>query len=461
MSNLSGYRVFSFPVHCPFEIHFMNTAQRLLCTLFLAMFTNPAMAGDETASSRPNIIFVLADDLGIGNVSCYEADHYQTPNLDALAASGVRFTRMYTAPLCGPSRALIMTGRYPFRTGATNQDSTGRMQPNSETFLPSLLRRAGYRTASIGKWGQLPLTPLEFGFDEEFRVRGSGVYCNTDDRQHKYWVNGEERQLQNSEYMPDLMHLFAANFIGRHRDRPFYLYYSLSNVHGELLPTPDSGPNHGNLMADNLSYMDKLVGRLTAELERLQLSHRTLLVFMGDNGTGSKWADKATIQGKRLSGKKGDLLEGGSLVPCIASWPGVSPNGKVCPDLLDASDLLPTFVELAGAKLPIDRVFDGRSFAPQLRGLPGNPRDSIFMQLASSWYVRSADWKLNHRGELFDMRDAPFKEVLIKKTSENTASRAARAELTAELERLNPAAGIPDDGDGSGRHAGKSNTTNE
>jgi arylsulfatase A len=439
----------------------VKIAAGILFTLVSAMVASQVMADDEVSPLRPNIIFILADDLGIGNVGCYGADHYKTPCLDLLAAGGVRFTHMYTAPLCGPSRAMIMTGRYPFRTGATNQDSTGRMLPKSETFLSSCLQSAGYRTASIGKWGQLPLTPLEFGFDEEFRVRGSGVYRNTEDRQHKYWVNGEERQLQNSEYMPDLMHSFLADFISRHRDRPFFVYYSLSNVHGELLPTPDSGLRPDNLMVDNLSYMDKLIGRLTAELERLQLSRRTLVVFMGDNGTGSKWADEATIEGQRLSGKKGDLLEGGSLVPCIASWPGVSPGGRVCPDLLDASDLLPTFVELAGARLPTERPVDGRSFAPQLRGLSGNPRTTIFMQLASSWYVRSADWKLNHRGELFDMRRSPFEERLVAESSETPASRSARAQLTAELAGLNPAAGIPDDGDGTGRHAGKSSNGNE
>ena len=428
---------------------------RLLCTVLCAVFTCPVVADDESAPRRPNIIFILADDLGIGNVSCYGADHYRTPTLDSLAASGVRFTNMYTAPLCGPSRALILTGRYPFRTGATNQDSTGRMLPNSETFVSSYLQAVGYRTACIGKWGQLPASPLEFGFDEEFRFRGSGVYRNTNDRQHKYWVDGNEHQLKDSEYMPDLMHAFLADFISRHRNQPFFIYYSLSSVHGELLPTPDSDSSPEDLLADNLAYMDKLTGRLTAELERLRLSRHTLLVFMGDNGTGSKWAEAATIGGKRISGKKGDMLEGGSLVPFIASWPGVIPAGRVCSDLLDASDLLPTFAEIAGAKLPANRQFDGRSFSAQLRDLPGTPRETIFMQLASSWYVRSADWKLNQRGELFDMREAPFRELLVSESSDTPASGHARTRLAAELARLNPAAGIPDDGDGTGRHAGE------
>ena len=120
-------------------------------------------AADASQHSKPNIIFILADDLGIGNVSCYGADNYQTPNIDRLAREGIRFTHAYTAPLCGPSRALIMTGRYAFRTGATNQDATGRMKPSVETMMPAYLKPAGYVTSCIGKWGQLPLGPGEFG----------------------------------------------------------------------------------------------------------------------------------------------------------------------------------------------------------------------------------------------------------------------------------------------------------
>ena len=161
----------------------------------------------SAAPATPNIIFILADDLGIGNVSCYGADNYRTPNIDQLAAGGTRFTHCYTAPLCGPSRALIMTGRYAFRTGATNQDATGRMKPEIETMMPAYLKPAGYVTSCIGKWGQLPLGPKEFGFHDEFRFRGSGVYwSNNKSKPEKYWVNGVEKNLGDGEYMPELMH---------------------------------------------------------------------------------------------------------------------------------------------------------------------------------------------------------------------------------------------------------------
>lgn len=429
-------------------------------TLLIVLLLVPlgALHAADAPQQKPNIIFILADDLGIGNVSCYGADHYKTPHLDNLAAEGTRFTHFYTAPLCGPSRALIMTGRYAFRTGATNQDATGRMQPDVETFMPKHLKSAGYATSCIGKWGQLPPGPGEFGFDDWLTFRGSGVYRNQPgSKAEKYSLNGREKTLRDSEYMPDLMHAHLIEFITRHRADPFYVYYSLSNVHGELMRTPDSEPEPVDLLADNCAYMDKLVGQLVAELERLKLRERTLLVFMGDNGTGGKWADKSTIGGKRLSGQKGSMLECGSLVPFIVNWPGVTPAKTTCADFLDASDLVPTFAEIAGVSLPKDKLLDGRSFAPQLRGERGQPRDHVFMQLARDWWVRADGWKLNQKGELFDMSDAPFTEKLVAADTDTDASKAARVRLTAALAKLNPARGILDDGDGSGRHANKTN----
>jgi arylsulfatase A len=170
---------------------------------------------------------------------------------------------------------------------------------------------------------------------------------------------------------------------------------------------------------------------------------------MGDNGTGKGMADRATIGGKELSGMKGSMLECGGLVPLIANWPGKTPAGKVSADLIDSTDFLTTFAELSGGTLPKDTIFDGRSIAPQLRGELGQPREWVYNQLAAMWYVRDAQWKLNEKGELFDMSDAPFTEKLV------TGDHPARKKLTAVLAKLNPAGGIPDSGDGTGRHANK------
>lgn len=425
---------------------------RLFQTLLFVSASAVAATG-VTAPAKPNIIFILADDYGIGEVGCYGADNYKTPNIDALARSGTRYTHGYTISLCGPSRAMILTGRYGFRTGGSNQDAVGQISPNKEKLIPSVLKPAGYVTTMIGKWSQFSQQPSDFGFDDYLRYAGSGAYWNTQEKVKTYVVNGETRPLRDKEYMPDLMHRHLIDFITKHRDRPFYAHYSLSHTHGDILPTPDSAPDSKDHYADNVVYMDKLVGKLMAELDRLKLRDKTLVIFFGDNGTANPRADRATIGGRPLAGAKGSMLDGGGRVPLIVSWPGVTPAGKVSADLVDSSDFLPTFAALAGAKLPANTVIDGRSFAAQVRGEKGEPRPWIFNQLARSWYVREADWKLNQAGELFDMSDAPFAEKLVAADTKNAAAVAARQRLQTALDQLNPAGGIPDTGDESGRHA--------
>ena len=405
------------------------------------------------AAAKPNIIFILADDLGIGNVGCYGSDRYKTPHIDKLATEGVRFTQCFTAALCGPSRALIMSGRYAFRNGATNQDACTNLDPK-EIVLPRLFKAAGYATACIGKWGQLPGEPGDHGFDDWLRFNGSGVYFNAKDgKPERYSLNGDDKKLADGEYMPDMCHDRVVKFVRQHRDEPFFVYYPMSHVHGELMPTPDSAAGSTDLMADNIVYMDKLVGQFMAELDTLKLRENTLVIFMGDNGTGKGMADRATIGGKALSGMKGTMLECGGLVPMIASWPAKAPAGRVCADLIDSTDFVTTFAELAGAKLPSGMVFDGHSLVPQLTGESAKPRAWVFNELARMWYVREAQWKLNEKGELFDMSGAPFTETLV--TNDTETSKAARQRLQAVLAELNPAGGILDQGDGSGRHANK------
>jgi arylsulfatase A len=173
---------------------------------------------------------------------------------------------------------------------------------------------------------------------------------------------------------------------------------------------------------------------------------------MGDNGTAAEGATRATVNGKKLSGKKGDMLEGGSLVPWIVNWKSGIKPGKVINDLVDATDWMPTFAALTGAKLPENVILDGKSFAPQLKGEKGTPREWIFMELGNQWYVREDKWKLNRANELFDMRNAPFEEILIPADSKDEIAISARTRLSAVLKSINPEGGIMDDADGSGRH---------
>ena len=420
--------------------------------LFFCLIGVKSDALTETPK-KPNIIFILADDLGTGNVGCYGSDNFKTPNIDALAKSGTRFERCYACPLCGPSRALLMTGRYAFHTGMTGNDTGPLLKPEKETMMPKILKSADYVTGMCGKWDQLPLQPSDWGFDQYLRFKGSGEYWNYQSKAKKYTVNGKQVPLLNKEYLPDKMNDFALNFINENKGESFYLYYSMSHVHEDILPTPDSAPGSKTLYQDNVAYMDKLVGKLIAELDRLKLRDNTLIFFAGDNGTTHTYQPLSTIHGREISGYKTTMLEGGALVPCIASWPGVVPADKVSMNLIDLSDMLPTIAEIAGATLPNSLVIDGKGFAAQLCGRNnGWPRNWIFVELGRRWYDRNLAWKLDEVGKLFDMKDAPFAEPMVPSDTKDIIAITARKELAAVLAQLNPAGGIVDQGDGSGSH---------
>jgi len=429
----------------------------LLSIPVVGFFMNPiTVEAQKSQQKKPNIIFILADDLGYAEIGCYGADKYKTPNIDKLASQGLRFTHAYASPLSGPSRATLLTGRYVFRTGATNQDACSSVFTKAEKAIPFYLKPAGYVSTMIGKWGQLPDDPSDFSFEEYLRFFGSGVYWTEPGKKQNYRVNGTDMILKENEYMPDLMHQKMVEFLTANKNKPFFAYYSMSHVHGEIMKTPDSKPTTTDFYDDNITYMDKLVGQLRTELDRLKLTENTILIFFSDNGTAGGKAERATIGGRRLSGQKGSMLEGGSLEPLIVYWPGVTPVGKVSDDLISSTDFLPTFAEITGATLPKDIILDGQSFNAQIHGQKGTPRTSVFVQLANNYWARNAGWKLNQSGELFDMSKAPFEEIAVPADTKNAAATAARKSLQAELDRLNPKGGYIDQGDGTGRHANKS-----
>ena len=332
----------------------------MLAGLLWAACQTPAVV----AADKPNIVFVLSDDVGIGDIHCYGSP-FKTPHIDALAAGGTRFEYSYASPLCGPSRCQALTGRYPFRTGLNSNNSKDAIQPNRDVMIQHVLKKAGYVTASVGKWGQMSRGPGEWGFDKYLVFPGSGRYWR--DQTTQYTINGKQHELPADKYLPDLMHDFIVDFLNQHKDQPFFLYYPMSHIHSPIVRTPDTKPGATDrkLYEDNVEYMDKLVGKLVSELDRLKLREKTLVVFSGDNG--STRITLGTINGRVINGKKGSMLEGGSRVPLIANWPGVTPAGKVNRDLTDFSDFFATFAELAGAPLPDGVKLDSRSFAPRSR----------------------------------------------------------------------------------------------
>ena len=399
----------------------------------------------NAAESKPNILFILADDLGIDGVSCYGADKRKTPQIDKLAASGTRFETCYAAPLCGPSRCLLMTGRYAFRTGGLTNGSWRANGPGArsanEWSIAKVLKQAGYVTGHAGKWRQVGESPHDWGFDE---------YCTDPTASGWYWKdtyekNGQMINADKGSYNPDIIQAFTIDFMTRHKDEPFFFYYAMHFVHKPTLHTPDSAPakrDGPQCYDDNINYMDKQVGEVIAALEKLGLREKTLVLFSGDNGTARGYP--SPVHGRMINGWKGTMLEGGSRVPYIASWPGVTPAGKVSKDIVSFADQLPTFAELVGAPLPKGVKIDGLSLAPQLRGQPGKPREYAYVQLGAHWFVREPGWKMNDSGGLFDMSDAPFVEKLVALADDTEASKAARTRLAAVLIQLGPVNGKKD-----------------
>jgi arylsulfatase A len=405
----------------------------IISGMLLTLICSAVAVGEPGSKEHPNIILILSDDVGLGNIHCYGGP-FNTPNIDKLASEGTKFTYCYATPLCGPSRCQLLTGRYPFRTGHSSNQSRTSVDPKREVMIPTVMKKAGYVTASVGKWGQIQFGPGEWGFDEYLVYPGSGRFWRA--QTTTYNVNGKQKDLPEDTYLPTIMHDFATDFIDRHKDERFFLYYSMSHMHGPIVRTPDNkkGAEKDELYTANVEYMDKLVGDLVAELDKRNLRENTLVIFTGDNGTAKFGELVATVDGKKISGMKATMLEGGSRVPLIANWPGTTPAGKVNNDLTDFSDFFATSADLGGAKLPEGVKIDGQSFASQIRGEKGTPRDWVYVELNGKSYVRDGKYKLTAGGEMFDLTDAPFKEIPVAEDTSDEAAKAARKSLQAVLD---------------------------
>ncbi|MEX0715833.1 MAG: sulfatase-like hydrolase/transferase [Planctomycetaceae bacterium] len=400
----------------------------------------------ERAAQPPNIVLIMADDLGIECLRSYGGRSYETPHLDRLAGQGLRFTHCFANPYCSPTRAQILTGRYPLHTGIERviylpDQHREFLDPTRETSFANLLKDAGYRTAMAGKW-QLSFlherdTVPGFGFDEyqcwQIFVEGTKTsrYAEPVFRR-----NGEIHRFPD-RYGPDVNADFLIDFIRRNKERPFLAYYSMLLPHFPWEPTPDSGDplkpsatprGDKRYFKDMVAYMDKTVGRIVREIDEIGLGENTLILFTADNGTEqgivSEWADGEVV--RRVPGGKATMTEAGTRVPLIARWTGTIEPGRVSHDLIDLSDILPTLVELGGAKLPAQPI-NGRSFAPQLFGKPGNPRATIHASIQGRRHVRGRDYTLDDRGhfrpieKLGEKAAAPLKAPL---TAEQARARA-------------------------------------
>ncbi len=411
--------------------------------ILMAIMLLAGSCGNRT--EKPNILLILADDVGREMFSSYGGSSYHTPNIDELASNSMRFEHFYAAPVCHPARITLMTGRYPFRFGDPAWGSFPK-QAENQTFAHEL-KKAGYVTAVAGKW-QLcmmknePDHPHRLGFDE---------YClfgwHEGPRYHNplIWQNGEIRQDVADRYGPDVYSDFLIDFMERNRNRPFMAYYPMALIHDvsdDFDPPPPFGPEGRYENVKEMSVeMDRIVGKLVQALDDLDLASNTLVIFTTDNGTNhtsilghedSEFFEETVysmINGEEVPGGKTKITDWGIRVPTFISWPGKIQGGSVCHELIDFSDFLPTFNDLLDLSPPVYET-DGQSFAGILTGEEHVSRDWVYSEKAGMDYaVRTRDWKLLPDGKLFDMRSDIHEKNPIIASDDTPASAAARTRL--------------------------------
>jgi len=410
----------------------------------------------------PNLVFIMADDMGAKELACYGNTEHQTPNLDRLAETGVQFKTCFATPICHPTRFMIMTGQYGCHNGIYNfagrrggpdadapEEDIGK---NHVTFA-EVLKTAGYTTAVAGKWqlsGKLPTLVYDCGFDQ-YRiwayknylpdgVEHTGGWEREGEKTSRYWhpcilENGNYTPTKTDDYGPDLFTDFLIDFMKRNKDRPFFVYYPMCLTHGPHYVTPDTVRPESNRFENRkenfkgaVEYTDKLVGRIVKALDDLGLRENTIVFFTGDNGTGGDGKSQPTELGAR--------------VPMIVNAPGIVKARGKSDELTDLSDILPTLAEFAGAEVPSDRPIDGVSYAKFLRRESENTRDWILGYIADRRILRTKRWLLEdnsplHYGHLYDCGDSRngrgYREVTSSEDSEVAAVKSQFESLLAQL----------------------------
>jgi arylsulfatase A-like enzyme len=416
--------------------------------LWIAAFSIVLGALPAAAATRPNIVFILADDLGWTDTGTYGSKYYETPHIDRLAAQGLKLTQYHNCQNCQPTRAALMTGQYAPRTGVYTVGGIDRFDWRSRPLRPvenvtrlplekvtiaQALKSAGYATGMFGKWhlgNEKGYHPADRGFDEA--IVSSGVHFNFETNPKVSYPEGQ--------YLADFLTDKAVDFIRRHKDGPFFLYLPHFGVHSphqakpELIERfrnkPGVGGHNNPTYAAMIASVDESVGRILALLDELKLADNTVVVFSSDNGgvggyvrEGVKQAGDITDNAPLRSGK-GSLYEGGTRDPFIVRWPGQIPAGTECHVPAIHVDLFPTLLELAGAQPPADQPLDGESLVPLLRNPRGSlRREAIYQHFPGylgaglgHWrttpvsLIQAGDWKLmeffeDGRLELYNLRE--------------------------------------------------------
>ena len=442
------------------------------------MLASVQVLATAAAAERPNIILIMADDLGVEGIGCYGGESYETPSVDRLASEGIRFQHAYAQPLCTNTRVQLMTGLYNNR----NWLYFGTLDPQAKT-IGHYMKEAGYRTCIAGKWQlqsydppSYPGSHLRRGKGMEVGDAGFDEYSlfhswHTEDKGSRFadptiYQNGRLLEELEGEYGPDHWVEFINDFIRRQHGEaePFFVYYAMALPHRPFVPTPDSAAWKARAersaedirhFPDMVEYMDKCVGRIVDQVDELGIGRETLIIFYSDNGTHRKITSQTT--GGAVVGGKGRTTDAGTHVPLVVRW-----TGKVAPglnrNLVDSTDFLPTLMEAVGRPVAESAGLDGISFYPQLFGQAKRVRPWVFChydprpgwdkdQFRKIRFARDKRFKLYGDGSLYDVPNDKLEKNPIPATADTDASRAARARLAAVLAEMPNPDPAPRDGD--------------
>ena len=409
-------------------------------------YTIHAQHADHARDRKPNIILILADDLGYETLQCNGGKSYKTPNLDKMASEAARFTHCYSLPLCTPSRVQLMTGRYGFR----NYKKFGVLDQHERTF-GNLFHDNGYKTCIIGKWqlGGDVQTPAHFGFDEHLLWQLTEKDRGERYRNPRLIRNGQVNDYTQNEYGPDLLNEYAIDFISRHKDKPFFLYYPMVLTHDPFQPVPggrnyDSAKVKGSdtsYFRDMVQYMDKMVGQLLAKIDALNLSQETIIIFTGDNGTARNIYSR--FQNTVIKGNKGYPTNAGTHVPLIVKW-----KGKIAPqtneNLVDFTDFYMTISEAAGVRDDKVKTLDGVSFLGQALQRKNAPtRNAVFGDyngkdkgFVAARYAHNKSMKVYETGEIYQIDVDPEEKNVLSEQNLNQEAMRQLKELKAVISKM-------------------------
>ena len=413
------------------------------------------------ANDQPNIILIMADDMGYEALSSNGSESCKSPNLDKLAAKGVRFTNCFSNPICTPSRVKLMTGQYNVR----NYVKFGWLDREQTTFAHQL-KAAGYATAIAGKWqlGRDKDSPQHFGFEQSCLWQHTRSGRSNEDGKNidrrfvnpQLEFNGVEKDFTNGEYGPQVCTDFICDFIDKNKKKPFLVYYPMILTHCPFDPTPDSTDWDPKRLGsttykgdrndpqrhfrDMVAYADKAVGQIVSQLGKSGVRDNTLIIFTGDNGTDTPIV--TPWNGKKVVGGKGTMSDTGTRVPLIVNWPaGIRKAGRVVDDLVEFTDVFPTICEVTTAKLPKNHPGDGASIVPVLRNQAGaRKKDWVYIWYRKQVMVRNKHYsfvaKQDGSNAALTRYEGSFNGTKLKDSALTKTERALKKQFEATIARL-------------------------